>query len=288
MKSRVLFFVCLLVAVFFFSCDLFFVDVSGFLTESPGGGVSAIDSDSVNDEAVGEPELPHLGLVVNGITYTLNEDGTYSVTSFDPSYGDGIVNIPEKVNGVLVTKIGAGAFQNNTHITEVFLSDSITIIESNAFSGSENLTQISLGSGIQIIGDNVFAFTALDTIIFPDSVTVVGSNIFEGNNSVEIFLDDPKANSMTWGTNWNQGGNEVHEALIWHKISFNSNGGNLVAPIPILESEKLQVAALTEPQKGGLIFEGWYSEPDLREAARVGSTTVVTGDVTFHAKWISP
>jgi fibronectin type 3 domain-containing protein len=55
-----------------------------------------------------------------------------------------------------VMNIGESAFSNQSAITSVEISDSITSIGSNAFQGCTGLTSVTIGSGVTTIGNNAF------------------------------------------------------------------------------------------------------------------------------------
>lgn len=71
--------------------------------------------------------------------------------------------IPEKVNGVTITGIGSGVFQNHTEITSVTFPKTLKSIGNYAFQGA------SLGTGSE-----------LGKIVIPSSVTNIGYNAFRG------------------------------------------------------------------------------------------------------------
>ena len=149
-------------------------------------------------------------IVVDGIKYQLQEDGTFTVVA--KSYSGEIV-IPSSIdyNGeaTAVTSIAANAFKDCTGLTAVTIPSSITSIATNAFSGCTNLTKVTLNSnavasntsyysnlktifGAQVteyvLGEDVtsighYAFrscTRLTSVTIPESVTSIGSSAFEG------------------------------------------------------------------------------------------------------------
>jgi hypothetical protein len=126
-----------------------------------------------------------------------------------------VVNIPSEVNGIAVTKIGAGssspfrppppstgyvnpyitsitipntvtiigptAFGNLVGLTSITIPNSVTSIEMNAFYGCTGLTTITIPSNVTSIGSNAFQnCTGLTSITIPNSVTSIGGNAFSG------------------------------------------------------------------------------------------------------------
>ncbi len=87
---------------------------------------------------------------------------------------DSDVVIPENV-----TSIGARAFEECKHITNVFIPDNVTEIGDFAFHNCKYLKSINLPKGIRTIGMDVFWHCEnLLSITIPDSVISIGSNAF--------------------------------------------------------------------------------------------------------------
>ena len=77
-------------------------------------------------------------------TYITNSDNTITITGCT---GGGDVTIPDTINGLSVTSIGNGAFQNNSSLTSITIPAGVTNLGGSAFSGCTNLT------GIYFLGD---------------------------------------------------------------------------------------------------------------------------------------
>ena len=115
-----------------------------------------------------------------GLTYTLNNDGTATVSGCDRTVTS--IKIPSNVesNGqtYTVTSIGNRAFAN-CHITSVDIPDSVTSIGDYAFSWCSGLTSVTIPDGVTSIGD--FAFSecnSLTSVTIPGSVTSIGNYAF--------------------------------------------------------------------------------------------------------------
>ena len=113
--------------------------------------------------------------------------GTITITAYTGS--GGAVTIPSMTNGLPVTSIGNGAFQNKAP-TSVIIPDSITNIGSDAFFQCGTLTNVTLGTNITDIGNSAFYFcVGLTSIIIPNSVTNIEEEAFvicKGLTSVTI------------------------------------------------------------------------------------------------------
>ena len=137
-----------------------------------------------------------------GVTYTLNNDRTATVSFCDPTVTS--IKIPSNVesNGqtYTVTSIGNGAFAScyitsvdipdsvtsigngafaNCYITSVTIPDSVTSIGVNAFESCTSLTSVTIPGSVTSIGGYAFeSCTSLSSITIPDSVTSIGDYAF--------------------------------------------------------------------------------------------------------------
>ena len=90
--------------------------------------------------------------------------------------------------------IGAGAFQNCTALTGIYLPDSITFIGNNAFENCINATVLSLpaNGGLAIIQDATFRnCTSLTTLTIPNGVQEIHQYAFEGCSNIEWVYTIP-------------------------------------------------------------------------------------------------
>lgn len=95
------------------------------------------------------------------------------------------VIMDDSVESIAATTVQS-AFYGCTNLTDVVISDSVTIVGDSAFSGCTSLKNVKLGNGITEIGKNSFAkCSSLREINVPDSVTNIGSQAFNGCSSLE-------------------------------------------------------------------------------------------------------
>lgn len=77
-------------------------------------------------------------------TYSTYDENGKSVIQISKYKGaDEKVEVPSEINGLKVTKIKSGAFQNNIDITSITIPESVTYIGSSAFSQCLNLSEIT-------------------------------------------------------------------------------------------------------------------------------------------------
>lgn len=90
-----------------------------------------------------------------------------------------IMNIPERIDGVLVTAIGDYAFYQNKNLIAVTIPDTVTTIGHGAFSGCENLTTAVISTGVRVIEDEAFYYCSnLSYMSIPPSVEHIGNSAF--------------------------------------------------------------------------------------------------------------
>ena len=128
-----------------------------------------------------------------GVTYTLNNDWTATVSACDPTVTS--IKIPSNVesNGqtYTVTSIGDGAFASR-YITSVDIPDSVTSIGDYAFDHCLSLTSVNIPDGVTSIGNRAFSMcSGLTSVDIPDSVTSIGNSAFsECHNLTSVDIPD--------------------------------------------------------------------------------------------------
>jgi hypothetical protein len=90
------------------------------------------------------------------------------------------VDIPERIDGLLVTGIGASAFEDRRQLMSVTIPSSVTSIGENAFESCYSLTSITIPSSVTSIGEGAFGFSGLTKVTIRNGVTTIGFQEFVG------------------------------------------------------------------------------------------------------------
>ena len=102
-------------------------------------------------------------------TYSLLPDGTAQIDGVNTPL-EGVLIIPDNLEGYPVTSIGTGAFATSDcyFLTEIIVPEGVTNIGDGAFVYCTNLISITLPNSLTTIGANPFPCTnRLDDIIIP-------------------------------------------------------------------------------------------------------------------------
>lgn len=169
--------------------------------------IAAIGICSLSDPSSGEGA----DIESDGIAYTLDDDGTATVSGYTGA--GGIVVIPQSVTHdgkeYAVRSIGDSAFKEAAGLTGIVIPDAVAEMGHEAFSKCENLEYAYIGSGIETIsghafygcgsltevagmknlraiGDWAFVSTGLKTFHIPDTVTSIGDHVFPTLDTVTI------------------------------------------------------------------------------------------------------
>ncbi len=119
-----------------------------------------------------------------GLEFYLYHDETCWVTGIGTCQDKKII-IPKRYQGVLVTRIGDGAFAGCSNLSSITIPNSVTTIGSSAFAYCNDLASITIPDSVTSIGSSAFAYcNDLASITIPDSVTSIGSSAFSGCDEV--------------------------------------------------------------------------------------------------------
>lgn len=103
------------------------------------------------------------------------------------------VTVPETINGIIPTKIGDGAFENNVVVRNITLPDSVTVIGKNAF--KKSYVETVTANGVVELQDSCFAKSSLKSADFPKAE--IEHNAFNGSNIASVNM--PKLKNADGG-----------------------------------------------------------------------------------------
>ena len=92
--------------------------------------------------------------------------------------------------------------------------------------------------------------------------------------SKKFDFNTPITNSMTLYAKWTENK---------YTITFDTKGGNTIAPVTVKEGEKVSEPT-PAPTKEGFTFDGWYQDVTLN--TKFDFNTSVVSNLTLYAKWI--
>lgn len=131
---------------------------------------------------------------VNDYTYTENEDGTVTITSYTGDAEELV--IPGEIDGKTVSAIDSGIFSplngGNKTIKKITVPASVKTIGEEAFACADALEEVYIEDGVTEIGNAAFASCInLKKITIPKSVTKIGDYAFSYTyrSDSSVFID---------------------------------------------------------------------------------------------------
>lgn len=114
-------------------------------------------------------------LISGDYTYVILEDGTAKITAYNGADVD--VTVPDKIEELDVTVIGAGAFDQKGDIESLVIPGSVKELETDAVNFCTKLESITINEGAlsEIPGSAIKNCTALTTVNLPSNVTSIGT-----------------------------------------------------------------------------------------------------------------
>lgn len=131
--------------------------------------------------------------------YALLDDNTIRLTGYN-GIGKTEITIPEMVEGLPVTSIGADCFLDNTEIRKVIISDTVDFIGANAFSGCTNLHEVVFPETLLAIDDEAFSESGLTEVLLKDTLEEIGEGVFGGCSKLETVNLPEKISLIPYGT----------------------------------------------------------------------------------------
>jgi len=98
------------------------------------------------------------------------------------------------------------------------------------------------------------------------------------------YLDSNFINPVSENTEINQDLEVYARWIQVFEILFDSNGGNIINPIEILENETFLITELPTVERPGFVFDGWYLDANLNQP--VTDNILVSANIMIYAKWL--
>ncbi|WP_414733921.1 leucine-rich repeat protein [Acetobacterium carbinolicum] len=138
-----------------------------------------------------------------------------TITKIDNSSTD--IVIPENIDGVPITAIGARTFDGHDQLKNVTIPKTVTSMGWSAFRGCTRLDTVTFEAGSKLteIGDDAFyGCRSLTTIQIPASVTSMGSSAFLGCTSLDTVTFEADSELTAIGDNAFRGCDSLKEIQI--------------------------------------------------------------------------
>ncbi|MBR5643497.1 MAG: leucine-rich repeat protein [Salinivirgaceae bacterium] len=143
-------------------------------------------------------------IVVDGVMYKLQEDGTCAVLANNYS-GEVVIRGSVDYNGdeSTVTSISNSAFKDCSDLSSVTIPEGVNTIGSNAFNGCTGLTSVNIPNSVTSIGSSAFfGCTGLTEITIPENVTSIESAAFKNCSGLETLNFNAKNCGAMSGQNY--------------------------------------------------------------------------------------
>lgn len=128
--------------------------------------------------------VPIIFIFIGGTNVLASIDADFE---FDSSSGnivkylgnDSIVEIPEKINGTIVTGIKGRAFYGKNSIEKIMIPNNVTFIGSSAFYQCSKLKSITIPNSVSTISSGAFSMCSrLESIVLPSNIEYIGNETF--------------------------------------------------------------------------------------------------------------
>lgn len=185
-------------------------------------------------------------------------------------------------------------------IKSVIICDDTTSIARRAFYGCGGLTSVTIPSSVMSIGEEAFCgCSGLTTVTIPSSVSSIGDYAFYSCLSLRVIHvsnngDVDVIKQMLYKSGFDVASvifDYVEEPVCaQYKVTFDAQGGvaewmdeNVYSHEDIYSLAV--IGKLPTASRPGFWFVGWFTAAD--GGTRILSETMVMGDVTVYAHWIS-
>lgn len=139
---------------------------------------------------IGVPEEYRDGQGVDYTPYEINDTYAYAVTGHQTAMPANIT-IPDNINGYLVDRIEANAFNNCKTLSSMTLPENLLYIGESAFKDCSNMTTVYIPASTISIGTSAFSGCKhLLSVNIPSSTTYIGADAFLGSSALGTITVD--------------------------------------------------------------------------------------------------
>lgn len=170
-----------------------------------------------------------------GYTYNIHNGTSIEITAYDFEYSEESDNasedeeefetieliIPDKINGISVTKIGSRAFASNRTLSSVVVPEGVTEIADEAFWFNYCLEGVTLPASLKTLGKRVFNYCpVLKTLEIPEAVTEIPAELCDECLALE---------TLTIGSGVTKIASKAfNNCVSLETLNFNGNASELV------------------------------------------------------------
>lgn len=163
---------------------------AGWYTGKNGAGVQLTDNEgnSVNPWLLTDTYEVYAYFATDVLSFTLREDGTYSVQKGAYFNRFAVVTVPETYNGAKVSVVSASAFAYATGIKIINIPDTIEIIEvGTAFTGASKLEEINIYETGNAVSSR---YSSHEGVLYSQDVAGLELAVFPSGKSGEYVIYD--------------------------------------------------------------------------------------------------
>lgn len=163
---------------------------AGWYTGKNGAGVQLTDNEgnSVNPWLLTDTYEAYAYFATDVLSFTLREDGTYSVQKGAYFNKFAVVTVPETYNGAKVSVVSASAFAYATGIKIINIPDTIEIIEvGTAFTGASKLEEINIYETGNAVSSR---YSSHEGVLYSQDVAGLELAVFPSGKSGEYVIYD--------------------------------------------------------------------------------------------------
>ncbi|WP_265455522.1 leucine-rich repeat protein [Enterococcus sp. HY326] len=182
--------------------------------------------------------------------------------------------ITDKGSAYPVTKIDLAAFDGDTQLQTLTISDSIQSIGRSAFENTKSLQKVTLGSGIKTIEFAAFSGSAITEITIPDNITRIESFAF----------NDSSLEQVTLGVGLEMIGTYAFSSTNLTEITIPGNIKNIGSGA-FFEAESLQMVTLDIEIE--IINQDAFSSTGITEITIPNSVASIGGNAFYDTPLVS-